>query len=128
MEQEELMMELYKAQQQSKDLEEKMKMVEQQLTELQHFSFNLEELKNKKENEMLASLGKGVFIKTEIKDDKLFVDVGNGVFLRKTLDEANEVVADQIKKLSEMKLQLAEENESINVGVRKIVEDAEKTK
>jgi prefoldin alpha subunit len=128
MEQQELMMELYRSQEQSKEIEEKMKIVEQQLTELQQFSNSLEELNENKSKEMLASLGKGVYIKSKVQEGKLFVDVGSGILLRKSITEAKEVVKDQVKKLGEMKIQLVSEGEALHDGIRKLVADAEKAK
>jgi len=128
MEQQELMMELYKAQAQTKEIEEKTRLVEQQLVELSRFSNNLEELNNRKEKEILASIGKGVYIKSDIKEDKLFVDVGSGVLLKKSISEAKEVVKDQTEKLIVMKTQLSDEAETINAEMKKLVEEAEKNK
>ena len=77
----ELLMNLEKASQQSREIEEKLKVVEQQVAELESFRVSLDALKNSDEKEILASLGRGVFVKSDIKDEKFFVDVGSGIFV-----------------------------------------------
>ena len=69
------MFKLQATHQQSQEIEEKFKIVEQQLSELELFSVNLDDLKKNKSKEMLAPLGKGVYLKAEAKEDKFFVEV-----------------------------------------------------
>ena len=90
-----------------KEIEESLNIIEQQLRELEEFKIGLKNIEENKNNEILASLGKGVFIKSEIKDKKLFVDVGSGIIIRKTPKATIETVEDQINKLSEIRSELA---------------------
>ena len=121
----ELIIKLQETHRQSQEIEEKFKVVEQQLDELQKFASSLEDLGKNSNKEILASLGKGVYIKSDIKDEKLFVDVGSGILVRKSIEESRQVVEEQSKKLNEMKIQLVAENETIAENMRGLIEKVE---
>ena len=121
----ELIIKLQETHRQSQEIEEKFKVVEQQLDELQKFASSLEDLDKNSNKEILASLGKGVYIKSDIKDEKLFVDVGSGILVRKSIEESRQVVEEQSKKLNEMKIQLVAENETIAEKMRGLIEKVE---
>ena len=122
----ELLESFYQAQEQSRDIEEKLQIVEQQISELQNFKISLDELEKNKNREILASLGKGVYIKSDIKDEKLFVDVGSGVLIRKSLDKTKDIIEEQTKRINEMKMQLTAEKETISENMKNIIEEIEK--
>jgi prefoldin alpha subunit len=125
---EEIMFKLHQAHEQSKDIEGKMQIVEQQISELQKFGQTLSDLGENPNKEILAPLGKGVFIKSDIKDDKLFVDVGSGVLLKKSVDEAKNIIEEQKNRLNGMKTHLIMENDSLAESMRGLIEEAEKSK
>ena len=59
------------------------------------------------EKEILASLGRGVYIKGKIEDNKkLFVEVGAGVVLKKTPFETRNIIEEQIRRFEEARMQL----------------------
>jgi prefoldin alpha subunit len=118
----ELMMELEELNRHSKDNEERLKIVEQQILELKSFESNLGELESNKNKEVLASLGKGVFIKADLKEEDLFVEVGSGILVKKSLGDSKKIAEHQIKKLLEMKNQLLSENESISERMKTALE------
>jgi len=118
----ELMFELEELNRQSKDNEERLRIVEQQILELKSFENNLEELENNENNEILASLGKGVFIKADLKEENLFVEVGSGILVKKSLGNSKKIAEQQTKKLIEMKNQLLSENESISERMKNALE------
>lgn len=95
------------AEQQAHQLEENLQLVDAQITELEEFNRNLKILKDSKEKEMLSQLGKRVYIKTKIEDkEKLFVEVGAGVVVKKTPEETMKIVSNQISRLQEAKVQI----------------------
>jgi prefoldin alpha subunit len=104
---EELILKLQESHGQSKEVEEKINLVDQHINDLTNFEKSINELESTKESEILASVGKGVYIKSEIKERKLFVDVGSGILVRKEVGEAKDIVGKQIKKLIEMKQDLS---------------------
>jgi len=95
------------AEQQAHQLEENLQLVDAQITELEEFNRNLKTLRDSKEKEMLSQLGKRVYIKTKIEDrEKLFVEVGAGVVVKKTPEETIKIVSNQISRLQEAKVQI----------------------
>lgn len=113
---------------QSQEISERLKIVGQQLSELQNFERNLEELENSKETEVLASLGKGVFIKTDMKKEDLFVEVGSGILVKKSLEESKKIAKQQSKKLNEMKMQLSVQNASISEKMKSLLHEIANSK
>src|SRR3989338_8724242 len=80
--------------------------LEREISELGKFSDNLDYLSSSQENTILSSLGKGVLMKTEIKDRKLFVDVGSGVLVRKESGVIKVILEGQIEKFKEARIRL----------------------
>ena len=93
---------------QAQELEGHLQIVDSQIIELDSFMKTLEELISTKEKEMLSSLGKRVYIKTKIEDaEKLFVEVGAGIVVKKTPHETLDVVKAQIKRLKEVRMEIS---------------------
>lgn len=124
---EELIIKLQDAYQQSKGLEEKAEIIEQQLIELDKFRNVLNDLEKNKDSEILAPVGKNVFAKSKIIEDTLFVDAGAGIFVRKTLEETREVVEDQLRRLGEMQIELSIDRESTDENLRDLIQDYEES-
>ncbi|MFH1802134.1 MAG: prefoldin subunit alpha [archaeon] len=113
--------------QQSEDVEKQLQFVSEQIAELQQFSENLDVLKESKEKEMLADIGRGVRMKvTRSDDEKLFVEVGAGIVVRKTPDEAKKIVDGQVKKFQEAKMQLTSQLQEHAEEFRKMLSEVEK--
>ena len=92
----------------ARQLEYNLQLIDAEIAELEDFKNNLNFLAESKEKEMLSSLGKRVFIKTKIEDkDKLFIEVGAGVVVRKSPKDALKIVEKQISRLKEAGLQIA---------------------
>jgi prefoldin alpha subunit len=94
------------------ELESQLQIINRQIVELDEFMIAIKSFIVSQDKEMLASFGKGVFVKTDVKDKKLFVDAGAGVLVRKTPEETLLVVEEQIIKLGEVKVHLAEQFDS----------------
>src|SRR3989344_458620 len=104
---EELLIKAQTLQQESQEVENNIKIVNEHIGELTKFKENLEFLDRDGEKDILASLGRGVYIKSKIEDDKkLFVEIGAGVIVKKTPLETMKVIEEQIRKFEEAKLQL----------------------
>jgi len=111
---------------QSEEIEKQLQFIGEQISELQQFSSNLAVLNNNKEKEMLANIGKGVHMKvSREKDEKLFVEVGAGVVVRKTPEETQEVVKKQIEKFQEAKLRLTSQLQDYAEEFRKMLKEVE---
>lgn len=114
---------------QSEEIEKQLQFVSEQISELQQFNANLEILKGSKEKEMLVNLGKGVHMKvSRIDDEKLFVEVGAGIVVRKTPVEAQEAVKKQIRKFQEAKIHLTSQLQEHAEEFRKMLKEVEAIK
>jgi len=85
-------------------LNEQLKLIEQNVGEMNELKASLDEIDNKKE--ILANLGKRVYVPVEIKDTKLIVEVGKGNFVKKSVPDTKIILDDQIGKLEEGKGQI----------------------
>jgi|SRR3989339_18572 len=107
---------------QSQEMEQRLNMVVQQVMELQEAKSNLVFLRDSKEKETISSLGKGIHLSTEIKDKKLFIEVGAGILVRKTPDQIIEVIDSQVKRLSEVRAQIETQLSMYHQALSKIIE------
>ncbi len=122
---EELLVKLSMFEQQAQEVNEQMKVIDSQINEMGGLKLSLSKV-GKKTGEMLANLGRGIFLKTNIKDEKVFMNVGSKVLVKKSFSEAGEVVDGQINELLKIKEQLMNNLKNINAGLGKLVEEANK--
>ena len=114
--------------QEASKLQEQMQIIEQHFIKLQHLKQSLEEVEKTKEKEILANLGKNIFIKTEIKDKNLLVDIGNRVFVKKTPKEAVEIIEEQVEEMEKTKMRIINKLQEMQGKMQEIIEQAEKEK
>lgn len=89
--------------QEAERLEQQIQAIEQQISEMQAVRESITALKDGKQKEILANLGKGIFVPAEIKEKELLVNVGKNIIVKKSPEETTRVIDDQIKKLMEGK-------------------------
>ncbi len=111
---------------QTNELEQYLEFIDSQINELELFKENLAVLSTSEEKEILSSLGKGVFLKGNMTEKKLFVEVGSGVVLRKTPEEAGETISFQVKRLKELRIQGLSQLDSTRTQLSDIMEEMEK--
>ena len=90
----------------TRQLEEHDALLAQQVAELEQFHAHLTLFSKEQPKRILASLGKGVYIKSDIVEPLLFVEVGANVIVRKSAPEVAAVVRDQSEKLRASQLKL----------------------
>ena len=112
--QEEVMYKLSMYEQQIMQLQQQLEAVEQAIIEMSSLVLGLNELTGSKEKEILAPIGRGIFVKTKLISENLTVDVGGKNFVKKSIPETKELINNQIKKLEEVKKELNENLEEIN--------------
>ena len=109
----------------SSELEERLNLVNQEIVELQSFDINLGKIDDSEEKEILASLGKGIFMRSEIKDKNLFVNVGSNILVKKTPEEAKKVISEQIERLGQIAEEISKQILYINKELEEIVKKFE---
>src|SRR3989344_91452 len=89
--------------QENQKLEQQMQMIEQQFSNLRALKENLGEIESHK-GDFLASLGSGVFLRSELKENKkVLINVGSGVVIKKSCEDAREILDRQVDKIEAVK-------------------------
>src|SRR3989338_1087208 len=98
---EEYLMRLNMLEQRIQKVQEQLMIVEQQRAEISTLSNSLDKIKGKKDKEILAHIGRGIFIKSKIiNNDEIIVDVGSKIFLKKSIDGGKEIIEKQVGELA----------------------------
>jgi len=119
-------MQLATLEQEANKYQEQMQMLDQQVAEIMAIQDSLHELDKSKEKTIYANLGKNIFIKTEITDKNLLVDVGNRTFLKKNIPDTLKVIEEQLSKITDAKSQIIGRLQELQQQMEAIVEQAEK--
>lgn len=126
MEQQEYLIKISAIQQEAAQLEEKLRVIEQQIQDMFAVNASLKDIDKNKEKEMLSNLGKGIFIKTELKDKELFVNVGKEIIVKKNIKDTAAVVENQIERLIEGKKEIFVQIENLQKEMLELVRAAER--
>jgi len=127
MEKQEYMMRMGMIEEEARQIEEQIGIIDQQTSELIQISKSLEQLWSKEEHpEFLANLGKGIFVKAKAIEKELFVSIGKGTVVKKTPKEAIEIITTQLRKASETKLEFMSRINELQNEMQKLVAEAEK--
>ena len=112
--QQELIYKLSLFEHQMRQMQEQIEAIEQGINELGSLNFGLDELKGNTGKEILAPLGRGIFIKANLISEDLIVDVGGKNFVKKSIPKTKEIIEEQIKKLVSVKGELNENLEKMS--------------
>ena len=124
--QQELMFKFQMFEQQIRQIQEQMQAVEQGIIDMTNLIVGLEELKGKKGKEILASIGKGIFVKANLLSEELIVDVGGKNFVKKTIPDTVKIIKEQLKKLEQAKEVLDSNMEDIRKELEKTMGEGQK--
>src|SRR3989344_8219667 len=122
----EILIRLSMLEQQTKQLEEHLRLVEQNILEMQTLSHSLDEIDGNKNDVILSQLANGIFMKSKLEEKKFFVDVGSRIIVKKTASEVKEVVGEQMKKLMNAKNEIYEQIGLLGKEMEKLVQQARK--
>jgi len=122
----EILIRLSMLEQQTKQLEEHLRLVEQNILEMQTLSHSLDEIDGNKNDVILSQLANGIFMKSKLEEKKFFVDVGSRIIVKKTASEVKEVVGEQMKKLMNAKNEIYEQLGLLGKEMEKLVQQARK--
>lgn len=124
--QQELMFQLSMFEQQIQNIQQQLQAVERAINELSLLVLGLEDLKEAEGKEILAPIGKGIFVKTKLISEDLIVDVGGKNFVTKNIPDTQEVIKSQVKKLESARTELNKALEEINGRLTKSLMNAQK--
>lgn len=119
--QQQMLQRLIMIQQQAEQIGKQMDAVEHGIKDLAELREGILALKGRKGQEVLANIGRGISIKTELKDESLFVDIGNKKIIKKTIPETAEIIDKQILELTKMHEDMKEHLEKMQEQADKIV-------
>ena len=126
--QQELMFKLSLFEQQAGQLNEQLEAVEKGINDLGILNFGLDDIKGSKGKEIVAPLGRGIFVKTKLNSEDLIVDIGGKNLVKKSIPETKEIIEDQIKKLISIKKELEEHLDKIQEELAKTISEFQKEK
>ncbi|MBU1252269.1 MAG: prefoldin subunit alpha [Nanoarchaeota archaeon] len=122
----ELMLKLSMFEQQMRQLQQQFQAVEESITELMSLDIGLDEIKGSTGKEVLAQIGRGIFVKAEIKSEDLTVNVGNKNLVKKSVPETKEILKEQIEKLEGVKKGLEEKMDEVQEEAKRLILEAQK--
>ena len=100
-------------------IQQQLQAVEKAIVDITEINFGLDEIKEGKE--ILAQIGKGIFIPAKISSNELTVDVGDKKFVKKSIKDTKGLIGGQINKLGEVREQLNSELEKINKEITDVM-------
>jgi prefoldin alpha subunit len=128
MEQQEYLMKLQGLEYEANQLGEQLKIIEQQKQEMGNLKDSIDNLEKSGKSEIFSELGKGIFIKSNLQEGDLLVDVGNKVFVPKSFGDVKKIVDEQVGKFEmvqgEISNRIKDINEELNNFIEKSKEDA----
>jgi len=104
----EKLMQLQIIEQEASQLEQQLQIIEQHISDMQKINLGLDEIEKTEDKEILANIGKGIYIPAQIKSKDLIVEIGSKNFVKKTIPETKKIVEEQLKKLIAFKHQVIE--------------------
>ena len=111
--------------QQIRQIQEQLHAVDNAIFEMNAIDSGLSELEGNTGKEIMAPIGRGIFVKAKLLSEELTVDVGNNHFVKKDISKTKELIQNQIKKLGEMKNELENSLESINKEITQSMLEAQ---
>lgn len=116
---EEYIIKLSLLEQKSKELEQQISIIDQQISEIRALQASLKKIGNS--DEIIAPFGKGIFAKTKLMDKNFFVSVGAGIVLKRNEKETEEIIENQINELSGIRENFIQEISRINLEFEKLI-------
>jgi len=124
--QQELLYRLSVSEQHIKQLHQQLQLIEKSMLDLNSLDFGLDEIKGSIGKEILAQVGRGIFVKAKLVSEELVVDVGNKNFVKKSIINTKKIIKEQIEKLHQIEKELKDKIKEINEEMTKLVLDAQK--
>jgi len=128
MEQQEYFMRVQMLGQEAEKIEQQIQAMDQQISELNAVKQSLEALYSGQNKEILANLGKGIFVKAEIKSKDLFVNVGKEVIVKKSITDTLKVIDDQNTKMLSGKEEFIVRIQEIQEQMQELIEASQGSK
>lgn len=123
-EDQELIYKLSIYEQQIQQIQQQLEVVERTIIDITSLNSELDELKGKTGEDILAPIGRGVFAKAKLSSEELLVGVGDGNLVKKSIPETKKVIEKQISKLNEVKKEMSDNLEKIGKEIEGLIKEA----
>ncbi|MDO8528336.1 MAG: prefoldin subunit alpha [Nanoarchaeota archaeon] len=120
-EKQELMMKLGFFEQQIRQIQQQIQAIEQGIVEMTSLNSGLEELQGKKDAEILAPIGRGIYAKAKLLSEELIVNVGSNNLVTKGISETRKLIESQIQKLEEIKVEMNNNLENLGKEIESVM-------
>ena len=100
-------------------IQQQLNSIEQALVDMQSLKIGLNDIK--KDKEILAPIGKGIFTEEKLISEKLTIDIGGKNYVKKNIKDTQDLIDEQIKKLEGVKEDLNKELEKINQEITNVM-------
>jgi prefoldin alpha subunit len=122
----EIIFKLSMYEQQIRQLQQQLQAIENGIIDLASLNSGLDELIDSKGKEILAPIGKGIFVKTKLLSEELIVDIGENTFVKKNIDDTKKLLDEQISKLEEVKVEIGDNLEKLGQEMTEAMTEMEK--
>ena len=122
---EELMIKFSVFEQQIRQIQQQLEIIEKNIIEMNSLQIGMDEFKGAEGKEVLAQVGRNIFVKTKLTSEELLVDIGNGSFVKKDIKGTKELIGEQTKKLGKIRDELNSTLEGINQEMTQMVMEAQ---
>ena len=112
--------------QEANQLNQQLQLIEQHLKEMQKLKEGLDELEITEEKDILANIGRGIYIPAKITDKNLIVEVGKGNLVKKTIPETKKIIEEQLTRLVSAKNQVDERINSLQTEMMSMMQGMQK--
>ncbi len=95
-------------------LQDQLSVLNQAIEDMKSVSEGIVNLKGSIGKDIMAPIGRGIFVKAKLSSESLIVDLGAGNFVEKSIDQARELIKQQQIKIEKTRLQTQKDLEKIN--------------
>jgi prefoldin alpha subunit len=92
-----------------KELQQNIEFIDSQVLELDTFKTDISKFSKFNGSEIISSIGKGIHVPSHIKGTELLVEVGSGIVLKKTPEQAVDIVESQLSRIKTARLNILSE-------------------
>ena len=112
--------------QEANKLAQQLQLIENNLSEIQDIKEGLEEIDKKETKEILANIGKKIYIPVEIKDKNLIIEIGNKKFVKKSIPETKKLIEEQVNKMNNAKQEITNKLEDLQEEANNLIQEFQK--
>ncbi len=125
--QQEVIFKLQMFEQHMNQVQQQLQAVEQAIEDLNSLNEGIKGLKGKKDTEILAQIGRGIFVKAKLISEELIVDIGNKNLVTKKIGDTNKLISEQMEKLGIAKNELNKNMIHLNSEMENLMGEFQKS-